>query len=233
MSDNPSEATVLTAVNHLATALENDRAERRRTARVSTLLKLALLCVVVTFAVANVLYFRSAWSAEKFKEHLKVEMEEISPVAMRELSGMTRSLVPVYVQEGRAQLSKRGPEIREVLEHEIGILGYELTQRFHEKMAGSMHVVTTQAREELVKAWPDLEEPARQAELRDRFMKTLEKAVLDAALTFQNRFDEDVQSFVDTVSGFQVENPDQDPSELKRKFIRLWLRLLDQEVQKL
>jgi hypothetical protein len=59
--------------------------------------------------------------------------------------------------------------------------------------------------------------------------ETLKKTLVD----FEKLFSRDVEQLQTTVFKFNVSDGDEETVELQKKFLHLWLQLLDQEIMKI
>jgi len=231
-----SEKT-LTAVEkeleQLGVVLREEIIARKKATKTSRLVTLALTGVVLFFVGLNVVHFSSAWSEDKFKQSLEKEMPELTPVAMRELNTMSQELLPVYAEEGKRQLQSFVPDLKEAVERELDLMGTKIVNDVHEDIHTSLNIVYGKIGEQLYEKFPELRDPKGQKEFQERFRAATEEAVLASVVEFETLFRKDVEELTDTVSKFTIEDENLSVPELRKKFLRLWLRLLDYEVMEL
>jgi hypothetical protein len=220
-------------VKQLVVRLEAELAARTRAAKTARWITVGLCCTVLFFVFVNFLHIRSAWTEEQFKECLAAEAEELSPVALREVHSAAEHLVPVYLSEAQSQLTDMLPEITDTVNDEIEEFSVDVVERVHERLLQSMNSFAADTERRLYASFPELRDPAVQKDFHARFERVVEESTSGALLEFEQRFRGEVDGVIDTLLAFQDERPSGTVTDLRKKFLRLWLRLLDLEVMEL
>lgn len=231
MSETPA-ATVETEIRQLAKALEAEAAARKGASRAATLVTVVLSCIIVFFVVLNILFFRAQWTEKAFAESLQKQVHELRPLAMQEFERMGKDLLPVFYEEGRSQLAERMPEISETLKSEVTNLGADLVQRVHTRLSRSLDSFSARTEKQISEHYPELTKAGNRAEIEKRVRGIVEGAVVGALADFDRRFGADVDEVKRILLKFDVSDRS-DPVDLQKKFLRLWIRLLDLEVMEL
>ena len=76
---------------------------------------------------------------------------------------------------------------------------------------------------------PGLSDPGQREELENFFEQTFERAVGEAIEGFYQRFESRLGSARESIAGFDSCS-EQDSVDLNKRFIQLWLQLLEEEV---
>lgn len=206
---------------------------RQQALRAAKFVSLLLGCTVICFIFLNYLHFRLNWTEENFRHSLEQELKEFSPYAMREIDAMGHDLLPVYAEESRRQLMELMPEISRTVQQEMDELSNDLLKRIDSRLQKTQENVLASTEMVLFENYPDLRGPAERERLGQVFRASTEDAVLAAVTDFNSRFSKDLDEVKKTLFKFDVKDPNEDTVELQKKFLRLWLRLLDQEIMAL
>ena len=83
------------------------------------------------------------------------------------------------------------------------------------------------------KHYPELNDPAKQAQLEKRLHSVCDNALESSLLEFDRMFSKDVGRLQDTILTFELKDGEDSTVDLQKKFLRLWLKLLDQEIMKI
>jgi len=215
--------------------LEEARAVERRVEQRTLWLALSIALViglvVVGFTSSNIAYFRAEWTEAKFERSLQQEMEYLNPVASHELSELGRSLVPVYVREVQRQFPGMAPEASRRMSEQIAQLGSGLEAMVRVRLDAMNERLQERALAAIWQCCPELQDAGEQARLAAHFRRVTDDAALAAIGHFHERFSPDTEHLQRTL--FEVPDADESTVDLQKKFIRLWLQLLDEEISKL
>jgi hypothetical protein len=205
----------------------------RQTSRSAMGVTSALALTISVFLLANYFNLRSAWTREKFQQSLAEELGELSPKAAEEARLLGRALLPVYATEGRKQLQELAPEISSRSEEELLRLNNDLLATVHDKLLASQRRLLQAAEKMVFDSYPGLRDPAARAELEQRLRSVTEDAIEQALVDFDRRFSEQVRSLQEAILKFDVADGDESVVDLQKRFIHIWLQLLDQEIMEL
>jgi len=214
-------------------SIEEEREIDRRATIITISLAGVISLVIVGFLLVNFLYFKSEWTEENFAKSLHNELEVLNPVVLAQLRGMGKNLMPVYVKEARRQLPEMAPrfsrELSSQLEHFSRDFQHDTAARLEkteERMQEDTHAI-------VFAAYPGLRSEAEQQKLNRSFETITHDAVFSAIKGFEARFAKDADDLQNVVLDFKPRQTDETTVDLQKKFIRLWLQLLDEEITKL
>lgn len=233
MTDGNTWKTLAAAMRRLEENLAAQRNAQALLSRTSLVFGIVILAVIACFLALNVAKVRAEFTAEKVSKSLEKELAEFGPTALRELSVLGRDVLPVYLEEWQKQFTAAWPEISAKLERELGRLSDNMTGRLHETLAAMEERSLEKVRRVLAKHYPELSDPSQQAELAKRVHTHCEKALEESLLEFDRMFSKDVQRLQDVVFSFDVKDGDESTVDLQKRFLRLWLQLLDQEITRI
>jgi len=220
-------------LSRLERAVEAQRTTDSRATSITISIAAVISLILVGFLLANFFYFRSEWTDEKFAKSLRTELEELNPVLLAELNTLGKDLVPVYVREGRKQFPEMAPRISRGMSKQLRQFNSDFMTDTHDRLNRTEERIRTQVRTLLFNTYPGLKSPGARARLEKNFNTITDNAVTCAIQEFQNRFMADVDSFQNTIRKLGVSRREEEMVDLQKKFIRLWLQLLDEEIMKL
>jgi len=154
-------------------------------------------------------------------------------VAIKEISRLGEDLMPIYFAEWKRQLQAAWPEISSKMEEELLKLGSNLTNRINQYFTESENRVLESTEQILAQNFPELKDPTKQAELNHRLHATCDQALEKVLLNFDKQFSGDVARLQEEIFRFDVSDKGETPVDLQKKFLHLWLQLLDQEIMKI
>ncbi len=220
-------------IGALESAFSADQAQARGTSRAATCVTVALCLSITVFALINYLNVRSNWAHADVAKSIELEVAEISPALQAELKSLSQSLLPVYSHEGRAQLLAFGPDVARQLRQEVDQLGVDILGLVNNEFDGLQSRVSVQSQSIIMSAYPSLTDPAKRASFETDIEAITSNALLDVFSTFQERFNKDIKDIESCLVEFDVSDTGEDTTDLQKKFIHLWLRVLDQELSEL
>lgn len=220
-------------VRRLEESFEADRQLGRRMNRILLVISVALSGMIITFFLVNYLNLSSKWTQERFRTSLRQEMVELSPAAAHELNLLGRELLPVYAEESRKQLLAMGPEIARELEAQLDELTQELLLSVHRQMQESQEKVLEGSERMLSESFPSLSDAESRERIEKRFREVVENALATSISRFEKRFAKDVDLVRETLLRFDISDTEESTVDLQKKFIHLWLQVLDQEIMEL
>ena len=229
-----SDITGLEArIRKLEEARRRERTAQRHASRALGAVSVASLLIVATFGLAIYLHARQEWTEDKLTASLQQEMEELNPTAMAEAQALGEHLLPIYAAESRKQLRQMAPEISRRLGRQMKLLSRELRADLHAKIASSEESIRQQTSQALFEAYPDLQDRAERERLTKSFRATTEDAVTRAVTDFDQEFSKDLQDLEQTILAFNKTESKDSTLELQKRFLHLWLELIDMEIMKL
>lgn len=233
MSPSDSTSRLEEQVQRLEQVFHSEMEERRRVSRSARMVTVLLIAVVGFFLVLNYLHLRSEWTEEKFSQSLELGWRELQPTAMAELRSLAGEVLPVYADEAQRQLQARLPELSTKIRGEIDQLSAEVLQQTDRKLAETERRVIDRTEQEILASFPGLADSAQKEELARRLHDLTEEATLAAITEFDTLFRRDVESVKTSLLNFDLRDTDESLVDLHKKAIRLWLRLLEEEINAL
>ena len=222
-----------TRIAELEQARRDEIAAQRRVSRATLAVSASILLIILCFGLVIYAHANYEWTEDKLTASLQQELDELNPVAMEQARALGAYLLPIYAEEGRKQLKQMGPEISRRLGRQTSMLSSELRADLHAKMQVSQKSIRKQTSEVLFAAYPSLQDPAEQQRLADSFRGITEDAVKEAVTGFDQRFSKDVKDLERLILDFNDSESKESTLDLQKKFIHLWLQLVDTEIMKL
>ena len=217
-------------IEQLSLALELEETARKCVAKRKKIVTGTLVLIVLFFVCVNTQFFLAEWTGEKLANGLEKEIKELSPHAVQELNSLTKSVLPVYTQEAQIQMRIFLPKIAESLEKELHGFGTDVVEKLHDQLLLSFERTSRDVSEQLLKFYPDMEETAVQKQLEEDFRDAVETHVLGFLTDFKTKFEADVNDLTTTLLAFDIAASESSNIDVRKKFLRSWLRLLDFEV---
>jgi hypothetical protein len=217
----------------LEAELNRETASGRRAALASAGVALAIVVIVLGFAWSGYTQFKEALTADKLAIGLQREMNELNPSATRELQQLGRALLPVYTAETRRQFDSLAPEIGRRLGEQLQLIGTDLHKDIHDRLNDLEDDLQQQTERAILDCYPSLANDEQRARVDTAFEAITESAVVGAITDFDQRFAKDVDHVRDCLAKFTIAESTEPSVELQKRFISLWLQMLDQEIQKL
>ena len=226
-----AENHVLDELRKLEEARAAENTADRRMTRVTLGLSALIGIIVLGFLFVNYLYFNKEWTEEKFAKSFNRELEELQPIASRELQSFGKKLVPVFVQESRRQFPEIAPLLSNKINEELKEFSNDFQKDINAKMNRTGDRLKARLLEDIIASYPNLRGENAQQKMIQRFRESTHAALQGSIGHFMKRFSTEVDNFQDTV--FNVPESDTPMVELQKKLIRLWLQLLDGEIARL
>lgn len=220
-------------VGRLEAAYDETRATHRRGFMVAGGITVAILCVTGWFLYSSYSFFEREWTEERFAKHIRLELEELQPSVTSEMQRVSSELVPVFTAELRRQVPERLPEISDKVREQFDRFGQAFRTELDSQLEESMQRVESRIQQDLAACYPSLSGGSAQQRVHDEFHRAIEKSVRTATHKFQSDFGRDVARLQQAVDDFPPPKPGTKPVDLQKRFIRLWLKLLDEEIEKL
>ncbi len=220
-------------VKEVENLLHQETLLAQRAGRLSAAVTVSLVVVVLSFVAVNFFNIRNAFTEEKLSRSLEKEMRELSPTAMWQIEELGRDVVPVYAAETRKQLSQMAPEILKRFHQELDQLSGDVLSGVDKRLRDAQAKVLVETEERLFAAIPSLKDPSQREELKKRLKSHVEVAVSKTLGRFNERFAKHVESIEENLLKLESVDPNVSPLDLQKRFIHLWLQLLDQEIMEL
>ena len=220
-------------MQRLEEAMKAERTMERRTTKTTMVITVGLCLTICAFLLANYINLSNNWAAENFKASLQKEITELSPTAMYELNMLGKELLPVYAQEGRKQLMALAPDITQMCHEQLDMLSGDLMKSVHDKMHASQESVLEKVEAVIHSCYPSLHDPAQREVLENRFRMITEDALAASVVSFERKFSKDVTNVREALFRMDVSDTGESTVDLQKKFIHLWLQVLDQEMMEL
>ena len=220
-------------VAQLELAQDAENAARKRNSSVVLAISLTLMAIVTWFSVKIYNHGDYEWTQDKLTTSFSTELQQMNPAAMAQAQALGEHLLPIFVAEGRSQIKRMGPEISRRLSEQVDLMGNELHAGVHAQLTVAVSQIRDHTMEALFSAYPNLRDEAEQRRLTARFMAIARGAILEAVTVFDRRFSEDVDALAQTLIEFDDSESEETTVELQKRFIHLWLQLVDAEIMKL
>ena len=233
MDSDTALNSIAAEVRQLEQAMENNRSVLQRTGRTAVFITLTLCLTICTFLLVNYFTLSTTWAKENFARSIEKELVEFSPSLIKQVNLLARDLLPIYSQEGRRQLMRLGPQIAERAELQLTLLNEELLQSIHKQLQESRLRVVKDAEKQIYECYPSLAKSGSREDLTNRFRNVTENALINALASFEGRFARDVDDVRDSILKMDVSDTNETTEELQKKFIHLWLQVLDREIMEL
>lgn len=217
----------------LEEARHRELAAERGTQVVGWAIATSIAVIVTGFLIANYRHFRREWAEEKLAASLRRELDTINELAVGELEQLGSTLLPVYAEEGRRQFEALAPEISGVLAEQVESFGSDLQSDVRALLFESEERLIARTSKLVLAEFPALADPAQQALLEANLRRTTERSILASITDFDERFSADADALAVVVANFDVSDSDEPTVDLQKRFIRSWLHLLDEEIQRL
>ena len=223
---------LLEDIEALVSATRREQAALRRASMTAVLVSCALLAIVAVFAFVNYEQFKTEWTEEKLSAGFEKELEVLNPALTEQVQKLSQHLLPVYSEAGRTQFLAMRPEIADRLKSEIDHLAVNLRTDSESRLVSATDRINEQTNEIVFTAYPGLRSEREQAELTRRLHEVTDQAVTEATRDFGELFAKDILAVEERIHGFNKARSDEPTLELEKRFIHLWLQLLDAEIMK-
>jgi hypothetical protein len=202
----------------------------KRAAATSIATAAALLGLVACFILINYSRVCAELSQEKLLNSLTRELGEVAPLAMSEIQRLGQDLLPLYAQEFKSQLETRWPEIAARVEREVEEIGSRALTDANAALRGSEERIEAALLKTIFDCYPEVHDPVQREEIERQLKTTCDQTLALTLDSFDRTFSKDLDRLQQTVLQFDVSDGHDDHVDLQKRFLRLWLQLLDQEV---
>jgi len=219
-------------VEDLATSIAQERAEARRTSRTLMGVTAAMLIICGSSVFSMLSHVRSEWSEDKVARSLEREAEAIAPQVADQLSAMVGELVPVYGTEAARQYQSLAPQLRRRVLEELDRFVLDVVANTKNRATDSeerIRAVTLQAVNEV---YPELDSPEEKAAFVQMVSDTAIAALHNRMKEFQERVSMDTGRLRESIVNFQVNDEGMPTIELQKRFLHLWLMIIDEELMR-
>lgn len=223
------EAEVL----QLENAIQANDSALKRAARTSVGVASALLLVISCFLFLSFAHLQREMTREKITQSLSQELTEVSPLAFKELNQLGQDLLPIYIAELKKQIETKWPDVARQVQNEMDKLSDTLFAEAHELLSESEHRVLESTSQALFACYPQLKDPKRRLALEQRIHGICEESLVQSLERFDSLYSRDIARVEETLFRFDVTDSHETTTDLQKKFIHLWLQLLDQEITEL
>jgi hypothetical protein len=208
-----------------------ENATDRRTTAVTVGISVLILLMVGGFSLANYMHFKSEWTEEKFAASLNRELEYLKPSVSKQIEELGKILMPVYAEETRRQFPEVAPILADRVSEEVDKFCDEFHKEVHGKMHGTGNNLRRRIMQNIFDSYPHLKDQREQEALMGRFKQSTDQSLASAVAHFEQLFSKDIDEFQNTL--YEVPDTNEPLVELQKRFIRLWIQLLDEEITKL
>ncbi len=220
-------------IRQLEGSIVESRQALKRSSRTAVVISLLLCLTVSVFLLLNYVTLSTSWASENFSTSMQQELEDFGPVLVSEINQLGQEILPTLAREGRIGLSERGPELTDAVQTQLGLFQTDLHATLHSELERLQLRVTDRALREIYANFPTLSSDSQQKQLAQRFRTTMESALIDGLLQVENSFAADVSRVQESLLQLDLTDRETDTTELQKRFLQLWLQLLDQEIMEL
>jgi len=220
-------------VQQLEDVLRSQEKTTRTAGRVPVFISLALMLIIGGFVLVNYVRLRAELTAEKFAKSIKEELVEVTPVAIREFNLLGKDLLPVYTSEFQKQFAVAWPGIAKKLETETSELGNNVLLAVHQNLNETEQRVLDKTQQVLFASYPPLGNAKDREQLSRKLHSLSENALVKALGNFDAKFSRDIDKLQSALMKFDLNDSSDSTVDLQKKFLHLWLQLLDQEIMAL
>lgn len=217
----------------LEQSMKRQAIDQKRSSTAVFLVSASMLVLIIVFGLVNYRYFKNEWTQENFTKSIEREFEELNPEAIHQLQQLGQRLLPIYVKEGKKQFLNFRPEITKTLLKQVDVLSEDLKRDTHERLLASESKMRVGVRKIIFETFPDMNGEHERLALDERIREVTKNSVTKALAGFEELFAKDVAELRLGVDRFAVEDKGETTVELQKRFISLWLQLLDEEIKKL
>lgn len=220
-------------IRELDAALGTQRGAQRRSSRGLAVFSATALLTILLFILVNYLTLSSSWAKEKLAAGFQQEFAELGPAALDHVHQLGSELLPLYAREGRRQLAELAPAITAELAQQVDLAQGELLAASHRQLeASKARILALLCREIFGREVGSLADE-EEKRLLERFQLVSQKALAEAVTTIEQRFSRDLEAVRNALLRLDISDTAESPADLQKKFLRLWLQALDQELEEL
>jgi len=220
-------------VRRLEESLGSARTAAERAQRTSIVMASSFAVIVVTFLLLNYLNFRAELTAENLAFSFGQELREAGPAALREFGQLGQELLPVYATEWQAQFQAAWPAIKEKIGSEMAQLADNAAARVDSHLKAGEQRVLDETRRVVLANFPGFSDPKAQATMTARVQEICDGAFSKALGEFHTLFVKDMTRLQRVIAEFELPDMKASTVDLQKKFLRLWLQIVEQEITQL
>lgn len=220
-------------IHELESAVESQVRTQRKSAQLSLGIGLAIVLILGAFLVTNWLHFRREFTREKVTECLSTEIAAMSPLALQEIERLGRDLLPVYAAAFHREVDAAWPELAERLVAESTELGSGLLETTHGALRQTEARVLAGVEQQLLEAYPFLGDAVDRETLTREIAAVCEEELGGVLTEFDSLYSPSLERLQTSLCAHEIDVPGESAIEIKKRFLHLWLQLLDLEVMEL
>lgn len=221
-------------VDRLHSAFTSYTQENRRVTRISLVITLTILSIFGIFATINISRLRTELTHEKLTQSMRSQLFELQPKALEELRTLGSEIAPVYAAELQTQARAKSPQISRRITNELEHLISDILARTQARLRTTEERVLESCAKSITIAYPEISsDKVAQQRLTQRIREVTEGSILSSVSGFDGLFAPDLKRFQETLLLFPLNDTNESKADLQKRFLRLWLQLLDQEIMEL
>ena len=219
-------------VAELEGEVKAQRSAAKKRSRITLGMTAAFCVVLLTMMATDYSRFRSKWTKEKLQAGLEKEMEFLTPSVRRQLDKLGSEVMPVFAAEGKKQMPERWPEVQNMLVAQVDDIRNLVIRHARQTMADTRQRVGNEVQHAVFASYPDLQNDSDRQELKDYFELMTDEAVSRAIGGFYQRFESRLDDTRETLARVDSNKTESD-ADLQKRFLTLWLNLLQEEIEEL
>jgi hypothetical protein len=219
-------------VEDLAASIAEERAEARRTSRVLIGVTTAMLLICGGSVFSMLSHVRSEWTEDRVARSLEREAEAIAPQVADQLAAMAGELAPVYGSEAGRQYQSMAPQIRRRVVEELDRFVLDVVANTRNRVNDSEERIRALTLQAVNEVYPELDTPEEKARFVQMVSDTAIAALHGRMKAFQERVSMDTGRLREAIVNFRVHDEGLPTIELQRRFLHLWLMIIDEELMR-
>ncbi len=220
-------------VARLEVLIAQEHAQSRKAMRRSLIVTSALAAMVLLTLLVNGIKFRREFTGDHFRDSLAKELRELSPTALRQLNLLGKEVLPVYTQQLEAQMEKLAPELQAKLMEETDLLVQDILDSADGTLRDSENGLIDRASAIIVQRYPSLEGESSREEIARRLHGILDASLASTLQEFLAQYGAEVETVQGSLLKFDLADTGETQVDLQKKFLHIWLQLLDEEIMAL
>jgi hypothetical protein len=138
----------------------------------------------------------------------------------------------VYADEVGRQFERKSGVIRETVGTELDLLVQEVMVDARRHMTETESHVREMTLGIIDRNFPELDTPEAKARLVTQVSDIANAAVAEQVIAFEERYAKDMAELRDTIAYLDVQDTGESTAELRRRFLSLWLQIINEELLK-